>query len=81
MKEAEAMKQTELVRMLTIDEVARQLGRTRESVYRAAVKGSLPARRWGGRIVFLAAELNEFIQSPPARETAQAVGGRKASDG
>jgi excisionase family DNA binding protein len=78
--EEDSMKQTELVRMLSVEEVAKQLGMNRQSVYRAAARGSLPSRRWSGRLVFLAAELNQFIQSLPAREaTPRRASGRKAS--
>jgi excisionase family DNA binding protein len=72
------MKETEVVRMLTVPEVAKRLGLKPQSVYRAAARGTLPARRWNRKLIFLASDLNEYIEALPMRPATQPVSGRKA---
>jgi excisionase family DNA binding protein len=57
------------VAMMTAAEVATRLGVSKNSVYRAAKDGRLPARRWSRKIVFLVPELNRFFESLPKRAT------------
>lgn len=60
--------------ILSVEEVARLLGRTEHAVYVAAHKGQLPVRRWGRRLLFVRGEIEEFIaglpRSGPASPTA-----------
>jgi excisionase family DNA binding protein len=62
---------------LTVEDVARRLGWTRQVVYRAAATGRLPARRWRGRIVFLENDLRTFFRQLPPLEVTYAPNGRK----
>jgi len=54
-------------RALSIPEVARLLGRTETATRRAIERGTIPSRKWGRRVVVLAAELDTFLQSLPIR--------------
>jgi excisionase family DNA binding protein len=50
---------------LTLEEVAILLGRTPKSIYHMVERGLLPYRKLGRRVVFLQAELDEFIEALP----------------
>jgi excisionase family DNA binding protein len=50
---------------LTTDDVARLLGRTPKAIRRMVERGQLPYRKLGRRILFLRAELDEFIAALP----------------
>ena len=52
---------------LSIPEVARRLGRTETATRRAIERGTIPARKWGRRVVVLAVELDAFLQALPIR--------------
>lgn len=51
--------------MLTVKDVAKLLGITPAGVRMRVYRGRLPARRLGGRIVFLRKELEEFLEQLP----------------
>lgn len=51
--------------ILKIKEVAELLGDTPQSVRMRVYRGQLPARKLGGKIVFLKEELEEFLRSLP----------------
>jgi excisionase family DNA binding protein len=70
------MKEDTTVAMLSAAEVAMRLGLSKQSIYRAAARGRLPARRWNGKLVFLVPELNRFFESLPARPVTQSASGR-----
>ena len=52
---------------LSIPEVARRLGKTEIATRRAIERGQLPSRRWGRRVVVLAAELEQFLRQLPSQ--------------
>jgi hypothetical protein len=51
--------------VLAIPEVARLIGRSELATRRAIQRGHLPARKLGGRVVILRAELVECFQHLP----------------
>ena len=50
---------------MNTDEVAMFLGRTPKAIRKLVERGQLPHRRLGRRIIFVRAELEEFIQALP----------------
>ena len=48
-----------------IKEVAELLGDTPQAIRMRVYRGQLPARKLGGKIVFLKEELEEFLRSLP----------------
>jgi hypothetical protein len=54
-------------RVLDIPQVARIINRTELATRRAIERGQIPARRWGGRVVVLADDLDRFLASLPVR--------------
>lgn len=54
-------------RILDIPQVARIINRTELATRRAIERGQIPARLWGGRVVVLADELDQFIRLLPRR--------------
>lgn len=61
------------VRILDIPQVARIINRTELATRRAIERGQIPARRWGGRVVVLADDLDIFLKNLPLRQ----AGGRQ----
>jgi excisionase family DNA binding protein len=55
---------------LTTEEVALLLGRTPKAVRRMVERGQLPYRKLGRRVLFLRAELEEFIEALPGLRAA-----------
>lgn len=53
--------------------MAEQLGVTEGKVRSAVARGCLPHRRWGGRIVFLASEVEAFLGALPGVTAAEAL--------
>jgi excisionase family DNA binding protein len=51
--------------MFNIPEVAQRIGRSEEATRRLIERGSLPARRFGRRIVVLADDLEAFARTLP----------------
>jgi excisionase family DNA binding protein len=68
------------VGMLNVDQVADRLGLSKQSVYRAAARGTLPSRRWNRKLIFLESDLKQFFHTLPMRPVTQPVSGRKARD-
>ena len=58
---------TQQPRVLDIPQVARIINRTELATRRAIERGQLPARRWGGRVVVLAEDLDKFLAALPVR--------------
>jgi len=53
-----------------VKDVAELLGTSQANVFQLVYRGRLPARRFGRRIVFLKAELEEYLKNlPMVRET------------
>ena len=50
---------------LTTEEVAILLGRTPKAIRRLVERGQLPHRKLGRTVIFLRAELDEFIEALP----------------
>jgi len=50
---------------LTTEEVALLLGRTQKAIRRMVERGQLPYRKLGRRVLFLRAELEEFLEALP----------------
>ena len=48
-----------------VDEAARALGLSEQTLYRKIQLGQLPARKWGGRIVVLREDLEEALRALP----------------
>jgi excisionase family DNA binding protein len=65
--------------VLTVKQVATMLGITPAAVYQAAARGRLPARRWNGRVLFLASEFDEFLKALPSRAVTHAATGQPLS--
>jgi hypothetical protein len=58
--------------VLYVRDVAALLRRSEAAIYQATRRGRLPGRRWGGRLVFLAAELSDYMRTlPPSKPTAK----------
>jgi excisionase family DNA binding protein len=55
-------------RLLDVAAAATLLGLTDSAVRQAVYKGQIPARRFGGRVVFLRSELEHFIANLPRRD-------------
>lgn len=53
------------MKVLTVRDVADLLGTTPQNIRIKAYRGQLPARKLGGRIVFLEEELREYLKSLP----------------
>ena len=54
-----------------VDEAARALGLSEQTLYRKIQLGQIPARKWGGRIVVLRDDLEEALRAlPGARQQA-----------
>jgi len=51
--------------VLTVEDVAILLGRTPKAVRRMVERGQLPYRKLGRRVLFLRAELEEFLNALP----------------
>lgn len=51
--------------ILKIREVAELLGDTPQAIRMRVYRGQLPARKWGGTIVILREELEEWLKSLP----------------
>jgi excisionase family DNA binding protein len=62
MKNAGAVQQT-----LSVRDVAARLGMSRAAIYAAAASGRLPCRKWRGKLLFLADDLDRFLAALPAR--------------
>lgn len=45
--------------------LARRFGVTEKFIRARASRGLLPARRWGGRLIFLEDEINRFLEALP----------------
>jgi predicted DNA-binding transcriptional regulator AlpA len=67
----------EVSRRLTTRQVAQRLNMTPAAIYQAAARGRLPCRVWNGRLLFLAAELDEFLRALPARAVTHEATGKK----
>ena len=51
-----------------VDEAARSLGLSEQTLYRKIQDGKIPARKWDGRIMVLREDLEEALRTlPPAR--------------
>jgi hypothetical protein len=59
--------------VLDVDSLATRLGATPKHVRAQVARGLLPYRRRGGRIVFLAAEIDEFLKKLPGVTVEQAL--------
>jgi excisionase family DNA binding protein len=66
----------EVGRTLTVKQVAELLNMSPAAVYQASARGRLPARRWFGRVVFLASEFDEFLKALPSRAVTHAATGQ-----
>ena len=60
---------TQQPRVLDIPQVARIINRTELATRRAIERGQIPARRWGGRVIVLADDLDKFLAALPLRPT------------
>lgn len=60
--------------------VAEKLGTSQGKIRSAVARGLLPYRRWGGRVVFLAAEVDAFIQKLPGVSLEEALENIKRKD-
>jgi hypothetical protein len=68
--------------VLYVRDVAALLRRSEAAIYQATRRGRLPGRRWGGRLVFLAAELDAYLHALPSRPmTLKPSGKPEARDG
>jgi excisionase family DNA binding protein len=64
--------------------LAAMLGTSEGKIRSAVARGLLPYHRWGGRIVFLTTEVEEFLRRLPGvsvDEAVQNVGARKTDGG
>ena len=53
------------MKVLSVQDVANLLGTTPGNIRIKVYRGQLPARKLGGRIVFLEEELREYLKSLP----------------
>lgn len=60
---------------------AEHLGTTEGKIRSAVARGLLPHRRWGGRIVFLASEVDAFLAALPGITAAEALENVRARRG
>jgi hypothetical protein len=58
--------------------LAAMLGTSEGKIRSAVARGLLPYRRWGGRIVFLAAEVEDFLRRLPGVSVDDAVANVRA---
>lgn len=59
--------------ILSVDSTARFLGVTPKTVYSHVYRRLIPFRKWGGRIVFLRRELQEYFQNLPGCKPEEAM--------
>jgi excisionase family DNA binding protein len=55
---------------LTVDDVARILGRSKKAIHHLVSRGRLPHRRLGRRVIFIRKELEEFLDGLPGMRPA-----------
>lgn len=53
--------------------LAAMLGTTEAKIRSSVARGLLPYRRWGGRIVFLESEVEEFLKKLPGVSVEEAI--------
>jgi excisionase family DNA binding protein len=61
---------------LSVKQVADLLNMSPGAIYQAVHVGRLPARRWHGRILFFATELNAYLRSLPTQPVTQEATGQ-----
>lgn len=49
-------------KLLSISEVAGQLGLSERALRQRVARGEFPARRWGSKVIIVASELEEFLR-------------------
>jgi excisionase family DNA binding protein len=64
---------------LSVRQVAERLNMSVGAIYQAVHRGRMPARRWNGRILFMATELNAFLRALPAHPVTHAPHGQPLS--
>lgn len=57
----------QMPQVLDIPQVAKILNRSELATRRAIERGQIPSRRWGRRVVILAADLAAFLNTLPSR--------------
>ncbi len=62
---------SQVERWLSVEEIATHLGVSRESIYRWAEAGKMPAHKVGRQWKFWVNEVNEWVRSGNAREKQQ----------
>ncbi len=63
-------------RAMRIPQAAIFLGLTSKALRRAVQRGQVPYRRWGGRIIFIEAELKCFLYDLPGLRSEEVFGGK-----
>ena len=59
--------------LLDVAGLAEEQGMTQKTIRARVDRGLLPYRKWGGRIVFIRSEIEEFFQNLPGRSADEAL--------
>ena len=65
--------------LMGVPEAAAYLGCTQRALWRQIANGKMPARKFGGHVVFRKAELEKFLEHLPGLTLAQAKQNKKAA--
>jgi excisionase family DNA binding protein len=77
-----AVGKREVTATLSVAQAAEVLGMSASAIYAAIAAGRLPARRWHGRVLLLASELDSYLSALPSRPvTSKPSGKREVRDG
>jgi excisionase family DNA binding protein len=64
---------------LSVTQVAKMLNMSPGAIYQAVYRGRLPARRWHGRVLFMAGELDAYLRGLPVRAATHDATGKPIS--
>ena len=59
--------------LLDVAGLAEEQGMTQNTIRARVERGVLPYRKWGGRIVFIRSEIEEYFQNLPGRSVNEAL--------